>query len=972
MKNTTILLSLLLVLTASLAYSGQMHPRLEARLEAARADEVISIIVHMIDQAPIATMNRQLKTDHSTLRDRHEQVIDALKLASRSQESLKEYLDEKIAGGTVSGYTSHWISNLIVVAAKRDEVDNIAHHPDVDYVELNFQAELIEPFDKQAWTEHDEMGAPLRGIGVTPGLQAIRAPEVWHTLGITGLGTLIGSCDTGVDGNHPALSERWRGNYHPWQECWLDVLGTATTFPNDGDSHGTHTTGTMTGVAPDDTIGVAWEAEWIAANVINQGVSSAFDNDVITCYEWFADPDGDPGTVDDVPDVVQNSWRVNESFPGDYTDCDSRWWSAIDNAEAAGIVTVWSAGNEGSGSQTIGSPADRATTLTNAFSVGAVDATNYGWPYPIAGFSSRGPTGCPVAAENRIKPEVVAPGVDVYSSVPGGGYEGTWDGTSMSGPHVAGTVALIRQANPNLDVDTIKELLMSTARDEGTAGEDNVYGHGMIDAYEAVLAATVGFGTIEGTVRNRSYGNAPIPGARIEIIGYGYNWGTTGDGTYTGSVEPGSFMARASHAGFSTLTRPVEIVADEITTQNFRLTDIAGPTIKNVSGPAATSDVTGPYTISAKIVDYSSVSEATLYYRVNGGNWSTRDMTSSGGDIYEEQIPGAPANSRIDYYIFATDGLGLMSTKPGPAPNNFYSIYITESLYAYDVEDPVDNNWQLGVAGDDATTGIWVRVDPNGTNYGGVDLQPEDDHTEAPGTLCFVTGQGSVGGSAGENDVDNGCTTLRSPVFDLSDVETAFIRYWRWYGEGGSSIDDEFAVDISDDGGFSWSPAELVPATENQWKEVTLDVGALLGGNLTSQVVVRFVACDENAAGLVEGAIDDFALETYTDIATDVAATENARTPVRLMHSRPNPFRPASGSITISFSLPKAEHAEVQIFDVTGRLVRNLADRNFAGGDNLISWDGRDEAGKEVGSGVYFYRLKTGSFEKSRRLTVLR
>ncbi len=69
--------------------------------------------------------------------------------------------------------------------------------------------------------------------------------------------------------------------------------------------------------------------------------------------------------------------------------------------------------------------------------------------------------------------------MDVYSSVPGGGYDGSYSGTSMAGPHVAGVVALMRQANPNLDVDTIKQILMDTARDEGTAGEDNTYGWGI-------------------------------------------------------------------------------------------------------------------------------------------------------------------------------------------------------------------------------------------------------------------------------------------------------------------------------------------------------------------------------------------------------------------------------------------------------------------------------------------------------------
>jgi len=245
------------------------------------------------------------------------------------------------------------------------------------------------------------------------------------------------------------------------------------------------------GVATGDTVGVAWEARWIADNAINQGVGSEFDSDVTAAFEWFTDPDGNPETIDDVPDVVQNSWGIDHRFSG-YVDCDYRWQTVIENCEAAGVVVTFSAGNEGPSPATHRSPANIINTPTTNFSVGAVDATHYDFPYPIAGFSSRGPSDCDGAT---IKPEVVAPGVEVYSSVPGGGYEQLyWDGTSMAGPHVAGIVALLREVNPDLGVDEIKQILMSTTVDLGSAGEENTYGHGLVDAYAAVLSVMVARG----------------------------------------------------------------------------------------------------------------------------------------------------------------------------------------------------------------------------------------------------------------------------------------------------------------------------------------------------------------------------------------------------------------------------------------------------------------------------------------------
>ena len=155
---------------------------------------------------------------------------------------------------------------------------------------------------------------------------------------------------------------------------------------------------------------------------------------------------------------VRGRGGIDGRFGYDYEDCDYRWQAVIENCEAAGVVVTFSAGNEGPSPQTHRPPANIANTPTVNFSVGAVDAENYEWPYPIASFSSRGPSDCDGTS---IKPEVSAPGVYVYSAYPTGGYT-RMSGTSMAGPHVAGVVALMRQANPDADVETIKTVLMNT------------------------------------------------------------------------------------------------------------------------------------------------------------------------------------------------------------------------------------------------------------------------------------------------------------------------------------------------------------------------------------------------------------------------------------------------------------------------------------------------------------------------------
>lgn len=500
--------------------AGEIHPALQVELAALSPTETIPALLVLERQADIPALNAALRRAQATRQERHRRVVEALQAEARySQPPLLDELERRSERGEITAYAAYWVRNLVAVRATRAALEALAGRTDVASVEPGFSAAPDEAIRTAA--ELREGGPGSRGVGVAQGLHAIHAPQVWYELGVNGTGALIGILDTGADGNHPALRDRWRGNNgHPWAECWHDVLDLHTTYPiDDASGHGTHVAGTLTGLgaATEDTIGVAWGAQWIAANAIRQGVGHELDFDVFDCLQWFSDPDGNPETVDDVPDVILCAWGVSEYFPG-YTDCDQRWWPAIDNCEAAGIVIIWSAGGDGPGPGTIRSPGDRATTAYSEFSAGAVDAAHSEFPYPITSFSSRGPSGCDVPAPLKIKPEVVAPGVDIYSSYPGGTYQ-VWSGTAMASAHVAGVVALLRSVDPDLEVDDIKQTLMETARDGGTPGEDNAYGWGTIDAYAAVtrvMAASVdGRAPVGG---GRSLAVRPNPFARETVL----------------------------------------------------------------------------------------------------------------------------------------------------------------------------------------------------------------------------------------------------------------------------------------------------------------------------------------------------------------------------------------------------------------------------------------------------------------------
>jgi subtilisin family serine protease len=562
---------LVVFLLAGTALAGVITPGLESQMQLLKGDDEVKVLVVLRDQADINVMNRQLHDSRASRQLRHETVLGALQdAAARSQGALLDDLQAGQRSGGIRGYTPHWLINAVVVVGTVDAIRELALRDDVEVIESDLRVELIEPI-------HDEKATPpggYRAIGMAPGVDAIKAPRVWNELGIDGTGVVVGIMDTGVDGTHPALSARWRGLFAAPSACWLDNSGQGTpNFPVDNHYHGTHVMGTVTGQALNDTIGVAPGALWIAANTINQGVGTAFDNDVIQSLEWFADPDGNPLTTDDVPCVVQNSWGVYEGLG--YADCFSYWWTAIDNCEAAGVVLTWSAGNEGAGAGTLRSPADRAASPYNAFSVGSTQ--NYA-PFEISDFSSRGPSGC--GGAYAMKPEVSAPGSHIYSAQPGGGYQ-YLDGTSMAGPHVAGVVALMCASNPDLDVETVKQVLMETALDRGVPGEDNTYGHGFINAYEAVLAVMGGLGTISGTVTDIATG-LPLAGVHVGVVDRPVSRVTGADGHFEFMLPVGQWTLTFDVFGYGDETLVVEVLENQTVDGSIAMTALPTAVLSGV------------------------------------------------------------------------------------------------------------------------------------------------------------------------------------------------------------------------------------------------------------------------------------------------------------------------------------------------------------------------------------------------------
>ena len=609
------------LLAAQLAGAGEIHPDLARALEAAKPGDLVGALVMMSEQADIVSLDYYLNEICATRQLRHEAVVNTLmEFAEQSQKGILEEIYAKTSKGEVDRVYPLWIINAVSLYASASVVEKLAARPDVGVVYPLYPIELIEPVYVGPKKEPK--------ADVEPGIEVTGAPDLW-AMGIDGTGALVCDMDTGADGNHVAFGSRWRGHDAgvPASAAWFDPV-TSTTFPFDSASHGTHTMGTMIGKDGDHVIGMAPGAKWIAAGVIDRVSIDQTIQDALRTMQWTIDPDGNPATVDDVPDVVNNSWGI----PG--TNCDSTFWQAIDNAEAAGTVYVWAAGNEGPFARTLRSPADRIQTDVNAFSVGALKQGGN----KIAGFSSRGPSDCD---GSTIKPEVTAVGENVTSSIPGNNY-GEMSGTSMATPHVSGAVALLRSAHPDATVDEIKHALLNSCVDLGNAGEDNTYGMGRIDLVGAL--GELGFGThggVRGTVTVKETG-LPIQDVQITINETQQQMNTGQDGKYRFLVQtPGTYLVTAYHPDYGTFPKQVDIAAGPWTQLDFVLSNI----------PVADFTADKTDICVGDTVQFTSLSQGLIAFYL----WDFGDGTTS-NETNVSHVYSIPGNFSVSIYVAGPTG----------------------------------------------------------------------------------------------------------------------------------------------------------------------------------------------------------------------------------------------------------------------------------------------------------------------------
>ena len=684
--------------------------------------------------------------------------------AAQTQAPLLDYLDKQ-------GFTYHpyYIQNMIhVQAASSAVVEWFAARPDV--------ARVSAPPDPQLEPVTRGGTQPEKTEAVEWNITRVGAPDVW-AMGFHGEGMVVAGNDTGVSYTHPALVNQYRGNMgggtYDHNYNWWDG-DSGYDYPYDYDGHGTHTMGTMVG---DDggtnQVGMAPGAEWIAC----AGLGSS---EPLECFEFFLTPwdlnhlNPDPTKA---PDAINNSWYDPSGF--DYRPI-------IQSLNAAGIAVIKSAGNTGPSCSTISNPGQVPEIIaTAAFAQGDT----------IASFSSRGPSS--QYGPTILKPEVAAPGVNVRSSVPGGGYDGTYSGTSMAAPHSTGLVALIWSAAPCIqgDVPLTKQIMMETAEAKIDAQcppfidhPNDVWGWGVLDAELAVQTAMgycAGQGGLEGTVTS---GGSPL--ADVDVLaqaagGYSKTDVTDVTGFYAMEIFSDTYTVTATKYGYQTAVIPgVEVEADLTTTL-----DIDMPLLPE-------------YTVSGYVRDAATLEplEATIQF-------------------LDAPLPPVTSDPATGFYsIDVAEGTWQLEASAADHVAQTVAVAVTGN-----VSQDFDLMPLCDVFADDVEAGNlgWTAQSPWAITTG-QSHSPTHSWTESP--------SGNYGNYAD--------TSLTSPVWDLTGYTGVTLSFWHRYVTESSY--DYCYVEWSDDGA-TWTQVASYDGSHATWESQEFALPGL-DGQATAQIRFHFVS----------------------------------------------------------------------------------------------------------------------------------
>lgn len=423
---------------------------------------------------------------------------------------------------------------------------------------------------------------------------------------------------------------------------------------------------------------------------------------------------------------------------------------------------------------------------------------------------------------------------------------------------------------------------------------------------------------LEGVVRDSICGTV-LSGVNVNISIVNVNDVSDINGEIrTGTAVPGTYTVTFTKPGYNPYVMNGVVfspgVVDTFNINMFSANAVA--LTGNTSNSVTTNDIPGVQVIFANPNNtYNFVSDAS-------GNFSNCSVVADNYDI---------AAAAWGYKGVCLND----SVYSGNSTENFLLVPGYADDFTFDL------GWTVQTT---ASTGAWERGEPQGTMNGPDEANPEFDVNSDCFDQCYVTG--NAGGSASQDDVDNGSTVLTSPVFNLSAYFDPWIHYSRWFYNGGGSGTPNDSLIISLTDGSTTVVLETVrynTAGNSSWVPKNYRVNNYFTPGPNMRLIVR--TADAPVGHLVEAGFDDFSI---TDSSLSAVQQHHTASGISVY---PNPF---NGTTTVQYALDAmpVDGAYIEVKDITGRIVST---------QSVTAQYGTIALGQELADGIYFVQLVNGS-----------